>query len=200
MARQLDSRVLAGQLYRMIKDLITKLMEKANKEAEHQGWCDAELSTDEQTRKEETERVAEIDQLEASIAKMTEDISDLTKATAELDGAMGKETTIQQEEKATNEQTVADAGEAQTAAAQALTVLREFYAKAALLQELASPYKGMQAENGGVVGMLEVIESDFARWEADTKAAEATAKKEYDTFLTDSSVDKAAKTRAKSRP
>merc|ERR1712179_845789 len=53
--------------------------------------------------------------------------------------------------------------------------------------------KGMGAESGGVVGMLEVIESDFARLEADTKAAEATAQKEYDTFMTDSKVDKEAK-------
>merc|ERR1712066_20358 len=43
------------------------------------------------------------------------------------------------------------------------------------------------------VGMLEVIESDFARLEADTKAAEATAQKEYDSFMTDSKVDKSAK-------
>merc|ERR1719367_750100 len=42
--------------------------------------------------------------------------------------------------------------------------------------------------------MLEVIESDFARLEADTKAAEATAQKQYDSFMTDSKVDKAAKT------
>merc|ERR1712060_411529 len=56
-----------------------------------------------------------------------------------------------------------------------------------------APYKGMQSENGGVVGMLEVIESDFARLEADTKAAEASAQKEYDTFMTDSKVDKSAK-------
>merc|ERR1719401_439686 len=41
--------------------------------------------------------------------------------------------------------------------------------------------------------MLEVIESDFARLEAETKAAEATAQKEYDAFMTDSKVDKAAK-------
>merc|ERR1719210_119749 len=41
--------------------------------------------------------------------------------------------------------------------------------------------------------MLEVIQSDFARLEADTKAAEAAAQKEYDTFMTDSKVDKAAK-------
>merc|ERR1740121_3597568 len=55
------------------------------------------------------------------------------------------------------------------------------------------PYQGMQAENGGVVGMLEVIFSDFARLESDTKAAEATAQKEYDNFMTESKVDKAAK-------
>ena len=40
---------------------------------------------------------------------------------------------------------------------------------------------------------MEVIESDFARLEADTKAAEVTAQKEYDTFMTDSKVDKEAK-------
>merc|ERR1719380_200737 len=52
----------------------------------------------------------------------------------------------------------------------------------------------MGSENGGVVGMLEVIESDFARLEADTKAAEASAQKEYDQFMTDSEVDKSKKT------
>merc|ERR1719460_3234504 len=65
---------------KMIKELITKLMEEANEEAEHKGWCDNEMSTNEQTRKEKTEAVetlhAEIDQLEASIAKLTEDIKD----------------------------------------------------------------------------------------------------------------------------
>jgi len=219
-AAQLESRVLAllagrvaadpfSKVKKMIKDLITRLMEEANEEAEHKGWCDTELSTNEQTRKEKTQAVetlhAEIDELTASIAKLTEDIAELTQAVAELDAAMAKATTIRQEEKATNEQTIKDSQAAQTAVAQALTVLKEFYAKAgdatAFLQHqqtppeiFDSPYKGMQAENGGVIGMLEVIESDFARLEADTKAAEATAQKEYDTFMTDSKVDKEAKT------
>merc|ERR1719379_1549029 len=61
---------------KMIKDLIMRLMEEANEEAEHKGWCDMELSTNEQTRTEKTELVetlhAEIDQLESSIAKLTE--------------------------------------------------------------------------------------------------------------------------------
>merc|ERR1712242_681939 len=120
-------------------------------------------------------------------------IGDLTKAIAELDAAMAKATALRQKEKEENIQTIKDAGEAQTAVAQALTVLKEFYAKAgeatALVQQqpespeiFDKPYKGMGAENGGVVGMLEVIESDFARLESETKAAEATAQKEYDTF------------------
>merc|ERR1712014_548811 len=160
--------------------------EEANEEAEHKGWCDTELSTNEQTRKEKTQAVemlhAEIDQLEASIAKLTEDITDLTKAVAELDAAVAKATKLRQEEKKKNTETIADSQEAQTAVAQALTVLKEFYAKAAeataLIQQqpeapeiFDKPYTGMQSENGGVVGMLEVIESDFARLEADTKAA-----------------------------
>jgi len=190
--------------------LIVRLMEEANEEAEHKGWCDTELSTNEQTRKEKTEAVetlhAEIDMLEASISKLTEDIAELTKAVAELDAAMSEATKLRQDEKSTNTETIKDAGEAQTAVAQALTVLKEFYAKAgeatALLQQqpeapeiFDKPYQGMQSENGGVVGMLEVIESDFARLEADTKAAEATAQKEYDTFMTDSKVDKESKTK-----
>jgi len=218
-AESLGSRVLSAlavraeadpfaKVKKMIKDLIVKLMEEANEEAEHKGWCDTELSTNEQTRKEKTEAVemlhAEIDQLEASIAKLTEDITDLTKAVAELDAAMAKATKLRQEEKKKNTETIADSQEAQTAVAQALTVLKEFYAKAAeataLLQQqpeapeiFDKPYKGMQAENGGVIGMLEVIESDFARLEADTKAAEASAQKEYDEFMTDSQVDKTKK-------
>merc|ERR1719437_349443 len=218
-AGKLNSRVLSAlagrvaddpfaKVKKMIKDLIVRLMEEANEEAEHKGWCDTELSTNEQTRKEKTEAVetlhAEIDQLEASIAKLTEDITDLTKAVAELDAAMAKATKLRQEEKKKNTETIADSQEAQTAVAQALTVLKEFYAKAAeataLLQQqpeapaiFDSEYKGMQAENGGVVGMLEVIQSDFARLESDTKAAEATAQKEYDEFMTDSKVDKSEK-------
>merc|ERR1712186_181622 len=119
---------------------------------------------------------------------------------------MAKATKLRQEEKKENLHTIADSQEAQTAVAQAITVLKEFYEKAgeatAFLQQqpespeiFDSPYKGMHSENGGVVGMLEVIESDFARLESETKAAEASAQKEYDTFMTDSKVDKESKTK-----
>jgi tetratricopeptide (TPR) repeat protein len=198
-----------SKVKKMIKDLIVKLMEEANEEAEHKGWCDTELSTNEQTRKEKTVAVegltSDIDELQASIAKLTEDLTELTEAVAELDAAVSKATKLREEEKAKNAQTISDAGEAQTAVAQALTVLKEFYAKAAEAtafvqtrqeppESFDEPYKGMGGSAGGVVGMLEVIESDFARLEADTKAAEASGQKEYDGFMSDSEVDKASKT------
>jgi len=214
---KINSRVLSAlamrvsedpfkKVKKMIKDLIVKLMEEANEEAEHKGWCDTELSTNEQTRKEKTEAVetlhAEIDELEASIAQLTEQITELTKAVAELDAAVAKATSIREEEKAKNTVTIKDSQDAQTAVAQALSVLKDFYAKAAeatsFVQEpevFDEPYKGMGSENGGVVGMIEVIQSDFARLESETSAAEAEAQKQYDEFMTDSSVDKAQKTK-----
>merc|ERR1719238_779287 len=140
-AEKLNSRVLSSiasrvssdpfqKVKKMIKDLIVRLMEEANEEAEHKGWCDTELSTNEQTRKEKTEGVetlhAEIDQLEASIAKLTEQIGELTQAVAELDAAMAKSTTLRTEEKAKNTETIKEAEEAQAATAQATTVMKDF--------------------------------------------------------------------------
>jgi len=95
--------------------------------------------------------------------------------------------------------------EAQKAVAQALQILKDFYEKAgdatALMQQQPTspeifdkPYKGMQGENGGVVGMMEVIASDFERLEADTKTAETESQAEYDKFMTDSEVSKSQMT------
>merc|ERR1719161_2657671 len=64
-ARQLNSRVLSAlavrvnddpfvKVKKMIKDLIVRLMEEANEEAEHKGWGYTELASNEQTRKEKT--------------------------------------------------------------------------------------------------------------------------------------------------
>ena len=120
---------------KMMTDLIVNLMEEANEEAEHKGWCDTELSTNEQTRKEKTEAVemlhAEIDELEASIAQLTEQITELTKAEAELDAAVAKVTSIREDEKTTNTMKIKDSQDAQTAFEQTLSVLKDFYAKTA---------------------------------------------------------------------
>merc|ERR1719218_272242 len=56
-----------------------------------------------------------------------------------------------------------------------------------------SSFKGQQGAGGGVVGMLEVIASDFARLESETSAEEDSAASEYKTFSSDSAVDRATK-------
>merc|ERR1719163_1829047 len=52
-------------------------------------------------------------------------------------------------------------------------------------------YKGQ--EGGGVMGMLEVIESDFARLLSETSSSEDESQKEYEQFSNDSAQDKAVK-------
>merc|ERR1719326_825576 len=74
---------------KMIKDMITKLMEEANDEAEHKGWCDTEMSTNQQTRESKTalvdELTASVQELKAKSAKLTNDVSKLSAQAAELD-------------------------------------------------------------------------------------------------------------------
>merc|ERR1719182_709870 len=131
----------------MIKDMVVKLMEEAAEEAEHKGWCDGELATNEQTRKEKTEAVevlhSEIDELQASIAQLTEQVAELNAAIADSDQAVAEATEIRETEKAKNAVTIKDAQAAQEAVANALNVLKEFNAKAggatALVQTKKQP-------------------------------------------------------------
>merc|ERR1719456_1358292 len=84
-----------------------------------------------------------------------------------------------------------------------MNVLKDFYDNAGgflqegtdgdMAQAMKAPYKGMGAESGGIIGMLEVILSDFARLEAETTSAEDLAQEEYDKFMDDANQDTAVK-------
>merc|ERR1719424_349323 len=212
-ARKSGSRILSemaiateanpfGKVKKMIKDLISKLMEEGTSETEHKGWCDTELTTNKQTRDKKTSEINElesdIEDLTATIADLTQSIADLTTAVKELDGAMAQETEERNAAKATNAQTVKDAKAAQVAVEQAMAVLKSFYAKAAEATAFAQqpaadapetfdkPYQGMGSEGGGVVDFLEVILTDFARLESETSASEAEEADEYKTFMFES--------------
>merc|ERR1719158_1811510 len=51
----------------------------------------------------------------------------------------------------------------------------------------------MQAGSGGIVGMLEVILSDFARLETETSTAESQAQGSFERFMDESNEDVAVK-------
>merc|ERR1719215_1162989 len=105
---------------------------------------------------------------------------------------------IRDQEKADNLEAIQDGGAGAEAVRRAIVILKEFYsAQESFVQTSQVPemaaYNGMQSSKGGVIGMLEVIETDFARLKAETEAAEKAAASEYKTFMEDSRVSKLAK-------
>merc|ERR1719217_484497 len=184
----------------MIKTLIAKLKEEAAAEATHKQWCDEQLHNNKLKREKKTSEVnkltAEIEDITGQIQTMAEKIATLAQEQADLTKAMASATEIRAKEKAENVATIADAEAAIAATKQALVILREFYAsQTALVQQVPemAAYKGLQGAKGGPIGMLEVIESDFVRLLAETKASEAQAAAEYATFMADSKADKLQK-------
>lgn len=186
----------------MIKDLVAKLKEEAAAEAEHKQWCDEQLHDNKIKREKKTSKVnkltANIEGLTEDIDTMAQKIATLSKEQAELTKAMSEATAQRTKEKATNTDTMNDAKAGEEATKAALVVLKEFYAsQGSFLQRRQAPemaaYKGMSSAKGGVVGMLEVITSDFARLFADTKASETAAAQEYDQFMSDAKSSKKSK-------
>jgi len=184
----------------MIKDLVAKLKEEAAAEAEHKQWCDEQLHNNKIKREKKTGKVnkltASVESMTQDIAAMGKNIQTLKSEQVELTMAMSKATSVRDMEKKTNAETVADAQGGAQATKAALVVLKEFYAsQGSFLQQAPemAAYSGMSSAKGGVVGMLEVIHSDFVRLEADTKASESAAATEYDAFMKDASGSKKSK-------
>jgi uncharacterized coiled-coil DUF342 family protein len=221
---------------KMIQDMITKLLEEANEEAEHKGFCDTEMSTNKQTRDTKTEQLenlkADIEQYTADIAVLADEIAKIQAEISDIDAAVAEATMQRRVEKAKNMATIADSEAAEEATARALAILKEFYEKAAVpvvkavqqgpirwddrslailktssggasfvqvssVKKQPTPemeegqYTGMG--NGGALGLLEVIQSDFARVIAETRTSESDAQGEFDNFSADSAQDKAVK-------
>merc|ERR1719261_1172525 len=193
----------------MIKDMIVKLMEEANSEADKKGYCDTEMATNKMTR---DNKQAEVDELTANVeehtalsAKLSTEIKELSDAIAAIKAKQVSYTSLRNEEKEVNKVAIEDAKVAQAAVEKATAVLKDFYSKAAeggsallqdgagLAQEMAqaakAPYTGMQSASGGVMGFLDVILSDFARLQTETESAENMAQSDYDKFMDESTED-----------
>jgi len=119
------------------------------------------------------------------------------------------------EEKAENANTVTEAKAGLAAVRMATDILDKFYKTAskesvdlALAQKgplddapetafkTGEAYKGAGAESGGIIGMLEVIESDFVRTVEETQKAEEQAEKQFLELMTETGMSLAQKTMA----
>merc|ERR1719311_459547 len=105
----LSARVAAdpfAKVKKMIEDMIMKLMEEANEEAEHKGFCDTEMGTNKMTREQKAtdveELTASIEEMTATIEKLGEEIGELSGKIADTDAALKEATEIRSAEKAKN--------------------------------------------------------------------------------------------------
>jgi len=118
----------------MIDAMITRLLEEANGDADHEGFCDKEFGLSKITR---TKLIEEIDSLSAAVAEgnatilqLTEKVATLSQELSSLASAVQEAVALRASEKAANEATVKDSKEAQAAVTAATAVLKDFYAKA----------------------------------------------------------------------
>merc|ERR1719240_1099823 len=100
------------------------------------------MGTNKQTRDKKPEQSeslqADIEDLTADVAKLGNEIAELGTQMAEIDQAVATATSDRMAEKEKNTATLQDAKTAESAVAQAIGLLKDFYNKAAVVPEMPS--------------------------------------------------------------
>merc|ERR1740130_778039 len=199
-----------AKVKKLIQDLIERLLQEAADEANQKGWCDKATADAEQKRTYAVEKVAELNaqsaELEGTIGKLTEELEVLREEIPALESKQEEATSMRKEEHADNQATVMEAEAGLEAVNEAIDILDKFYKTAAkeevdlgLVQgplddapdsgfDNGEAYKGAGGESGGILGMLDVIKSDFERTVSATNKAEKSNEKEYQKFMKESSI------------
>jgi len=210
--RRLGSAVLASLAMKVasdpfvkVKELIQKLIERlvkeSTEEATKKGFCDTELG---KARQDRDFRFADVKKLNAELAgleakrdELEEELEALASALKLLNEQLAEAEKLRADEKAENIKTLKEAKEGLDALKEAITILKVFYKQSAKAKVLlqASPvdedtsgpgfegaYKGKQAASKGIIGLLEVIKSDFERTLKTTAAAEKKAAADFVEF------------------
>merc|ERR1719482_48763 len=179
-----------------VKGLIAEMIETLQKEAEadaaHKGYCDKEMAETKAKKEELTTEIEElstkIDKMAAESAKLKEEVAILSKELADLAKSQAEMDKIREEESAAYTENKAEMDQGLEGIKLALKVLREYYAKGSFIQN----YKQDGAASG-IIGLLEVIESDMSKALAEMIAIEEEAAKEYDKITKENEISKVAK-------
>merc|ERR1719248_240071 len=175
----------------MIQEMIEKLVEEAQKEASHKAFCDKEMS---ETKAKRDDKQTELDDLNtkidkatSKIAKLKEEIATLQSELAEIAAAQKKADEMRAEEAAAWKEAKADFEAGVEGVGMALQVLRDYYAEKeeAFVQTTHDKATGAAS---GIIGMLEVVESDFSKNLAEGSAAEAMAIEAYEKLTQDNKI------------
>jgi len=177
-----DKADVFAKIKGLIQDMITKLEEEAENDATEKVFCDKNLK---ETRDKKADKEAEIEKITAKIDKMMAQSKQLKSQTAELQKELTELATsqatmdtVRQEEKAQFEANKAETEKALVGVKKALKVLNEYYAKAG--ESAAHAHGDMDATATGIIGMIEMCESDFSKGLAEMVQVEQTAVRDYD--------------------
>eukprot|EP00933_Yihiella_yeosuensis_P014594 TRINITY_DN1301_c0_g2_i1.p1 TRINITY_DN1301_c0_g2~~TRINITY_DN1301_c0_g2_i1.p1 ORF type:complete len:722 (+),score=260.12 TRINITY_DN1301_c0_g2_i1:73-2238(+) len=199
----------------VIADLIKRMQESGSKEADTKAFCDKEIKkhTDDRDNSKafiET-KTAFIDATNATRNKLTDEIANLEKDIAKTEAELQEATEMRNAENEENTQVIANSEAGEEGTEMALSILKKFYEANALIQQpsatkiysgeavdasgksvsdvaptaSAEEYKGSQEKSKGLLAMLDVLHSDFARTLAQTKAAEKKAQEDFDSMKAD---------------
>merc|ERR1719396_39123 len=177
----------------MISDIITKLEAEAGADAKQKAYCDNEMADSAAKKKEKTGTIEKLSlkidqmtarsaQLKSSTATLQKELADLSATQKEMDKLRKEENTLFNDQK--KELTAGIAG-----VNIALKTLREYYAQD----------KDHEAKDGAassIIGLLEVVLSDFTKSLAEITAAENSAQSEYEATTQANQVEKTAKDQA----
>jgi hypothetical protein len=186
----------------MISEMIDKLVQQAAEEASHKAFCDKEMSESKAKIEDHTSTIDKFttrkDKATATIEKLAEDIA---TAQSEL-AAIAKQPAEMDEIRADQKAAFADAKKEYEEGIEGLTmalqILRDYYAEkedsSALLQqpEVSTHSKASGAATG-IIGLLEVSQSDFSKLLADATVEEEAAEKEYEKISQENRVSTAMK-------
>merc|ERR1719364_8694 len=176
----------------LITDMIATLEADAESDASHKAYCDKEMS---ETKAKKDEFTAESDKLSTKIAqskaasaKLKEEVAALQKELASMASAKAEADKLRSEEKAAFEKNSAEMKQGIEGVKMALKVLKDYYAKADKSHEAA------EGAASGIIGLLEVCESDFTKGLTEMTAQEETAAADYEAYVKEDDIQKVKKT------
>jgi len=195
----------------MIKDMVAKLEADAAAEGDQKAWCDEEMGSATQQRDENIGAMegdlASKTKAESFIAKTTEEVNTLMSEIAEIRKGLNEAQELRSKEKAENTKTIADATAGLAGVTKAMKILKDFYDNAFVqvkahytpsaqdkMKDMApatfeGEMNGNQDAASGIIGMMDVIKSDFEASIDTTKTTEADDESEFQDFKTDSESD-----------
>merc|ERR1719296_529374 len=180
-----------GKVKGLIADMIARLESEADADASHKAYCDKELR---ETNVKHADKTAEIEKLTTAIdqatarsAQLKAEVARLQKELAELASAQAEMDKLRAEESADYKKNSADMEQGIAGVKIALKVLREYYANNDKAHEEA------QGAGQGIIGLIEVIESDFTKTLAEMTSTEESAAAAYEKQTKENAIDKAAK-------